>query len=318
MKKESINTWFHHLEGENLFNKNDEKFVEYRKKWEEWPISFNIENFPLFLDIEVTNVCNLRCPFCSTTISGDRYKKGFISKEIVEKVIDEGYNNGLYGAKFNIRGEPLLHKHISHFVKYAKNKGLIDVYFNTNALLLTEEISYKLIESGLDRISISFEGYTKEVYEKNRVGSNYEKVLDNIEKLQILKSKLNVNYPKIRIQTVKVKNEFSIEKYKEFWKDKVDEVAFLDYKDMDVKNKGIISSWKCPQLWQRMAVLWDGTISPCNHDDELLISLGNVNNISIKKCWNSDKIIKLREIHKLGKSHKIKACNGCYLRGSLV
>ena len=318
MKKESINTWFHHLEGENLFNKNDEKFIEYRRKWEEWPVIFNIENFPLFIDIEVTNTCNLRCPFCSTTISGSKNKKGFISKENVEKIIDEGYDNGLYGVKFNVRGEPLLHKDICDFVKYAKKKGLIDVYFNTNALLLTEEISYKLIEAELDRISISFEGYTKEVYEKNRVGSNYEKILNNVEKLQLAKCKLNVDYPKVRIQTINIKNEFSVEKYKEFWKDKVDEVAFLDYKDMDVKNKGKVSSWICPQLWQRMAVLWDGTISPCNHDDECLISLGNIDDVSIEECWNSNKIMKLRDIHKKGVSHRIRACDGCYLRNSLI
>ncbi len=318
MKKESINTWFHHLEGENLFTKNDEKFIEYRKKWEEWPKIFNIENFPLFIDIEVTNACNLRCPFCSTTVSGNKNKKGFISKENVKKIIDEGSDNGLYGVKFNIRGEPLLHKDISYFVKYAKKKGLIDVYFNTNAFLLTEEMSYKLIEAKLDRISISFEGYTKKVYEENRVGSNYEKVLNNIEKLQIIKSKLNVNYPKIRIQTVMIKNAFSIEKYKEFWKNKVDEVAFLDYKDMDVKNKGIVSSWICPQLWQRISVLWDGTISPCNHDDESLTELGNIDDISIKECWNSDKIMKLRDIHKIGLSHKIESCNGCFLRNSEI
>ncbi|KKM01460.1 hypothetical protein LCGC14_1794190 [marine sediment metagenome] len=64
----------------NLFEKNDEKFVEYRRKWEEWPVIYNIEDFPLFIDIEVTNKCNLKCPFCSTTISGNKNKKGFIKK----------------------------------------------------------------------------------------------------------------------------------------------------------------------------------------------------------------------------------------------
>ena len=318
MKKGSINTWFHHLSGENLFKKKDKRFIKYRKKWEEWPVIYNIEDFPLFIDIEVTNKCNLKCPFCSTTISGNKNKKGFIFKKYVERIIDEGSDNGLYGVKFNIRGEPLLHSEISYFVKYAKKKGLIDVYFNTNALLLTEEMSNKLIEAGLDRISISFEGYTKEIYESNRVGSNYEKVLNNIEKLQFIKSKLNVKYPRVRIQTIKMDNVFSIEKYKSFWKDKVDEVAFLDYKDMGIKNKGIVSSWSCPQLWQRMSVLWDGTIFPCNHDDECLISLGNIDDISIKECWNSNKLEYLRKMHKNKLAHKIEACDGCFLRNSLI
>ena len=136
MGKKLVNTWFHHLSGENFFEKNDKKSIEYRKKWEEWPNTFKIENFPLFIDIEVTNICNLKCPFCSTTISGNKNKKGFISKKNVEKIIDEGSDNGLYGVKFNIRGEPLLHSDISYFVKYAKKKGLIDVYFNTHIFII--------------------------------------------------------------------------------------------------------------------------------------------------------------------------------------
>ncbi len=80
---------------------------------------------------------------------------------MVKKIIDEGADNGLYGAKFNVRGEPLLHKEIDKIVYYAKKKGLIDVYFNANALLLNEEMCKRLIDSRLDRISISIEGYTK-------------------------------------------------------------------------------------------------------------------------------------------------------------
>ena len=313
MNNKDINTWFHHLGGKDLFKKTDEKFVEYRKKWQEWPKTFDIGNFPLFIDIEVTNVCNLKCPWCVTTISGKKDKKGFISKERVEKIIDEGKDNGLYGIKFNIRGEPLLHPSIDYFVEYAKRKGMVDVYFNTNAVALTERISNKLIDAGLDRISISFEGCTKEIYEKNRVGANFELVLKNIESLINIKNKLNIDHPKIRIQTIKLP-EIDIEEYGRFWKEKVDEVSYLDYKDMGNKKKGTVSSWVCPQLWQRMAVLWNGDIFPCNHDDEQSIKLGNIDSLSIKDGWESLDIKRFRYIHRQGLAHTINACDGCYLR----
>ena len=174
--------------------------------------------FPLFLDIEVTNECNLHCPFCQYAGMRGKVKKGRITTGIIKKIIDEGADHGLYGVKFNIWGEPLLHPKIHEFVKYAKQKGLIDVYFNTNAMLLDEGASRKLIAAGLDRISISFEGYTKSVYEKYRVGSNYEKVLSNIENLQALKKKLEVKYPKIRVQTVMLPDlENSFQEYRDFW-----------------------------------------------------------------------------------------------------
>ena len=108
----------------------------------------------------------------------------------------------MYGVKFNIRGEPLLHPEICDFVKYAKDKGLIDVYFNTNAMLLDGNMAKKLIDAGLDRLSISFEGYTRDVYEKYRLGSKFDTVLQNIDSMMELKQKFGVAHPKIRVQTV--------------------------------------------------------------------------------------------------------------------
>ncbi|MBI4680528.1 MAG: radical SAM protein [Nitrospirae bacterium] len=313
------NSNYHHIDGENLFEKEDSRFREYRKKWKGWPEKFYIGEFPLFIDVEVTSACNLKCPFCATTFRGDIIKKGFMSFELCKKIIDEGANNNLYGVKFNIRGEPLLHPRIHEFVKYAKDKGLIDVYFNTNAMLLNEETSQKLIDGGLDRLSISFEGYTKEVYEKYRVGAVFETVLTNIERMQSMKKRLNVNHPKIRVQSVMLPDiENFFDEYKRFWSKRADEVGFLDYKEMKQKKPGIKFPWACPQIWQRMAVWWDGTILPCNHDDDGLLALGDADKTSIKETWLSERLNGIRNAHRKGMSHEISACDGCYLRDSEI
>ncbi|MFA5148723.1 MAG: radical SAM protein [Candidatus Omnitrophota bacterium] len=314
-----VNANFHHIAGSDLYVRADERFKEYRKRWKEWPESFHAGKFPLFIDVEVTSACNLKCPFCATTFRGNEIKKGFMAPDTLKKIIDEGRENGLYGVKFNIRGEPLLHPKIDEFVKYAKESGLVDVYFNTNAMLLTDRVANKLIDAGLDRISVSFEGYTKEMYESNRVGADYQTVLDNIENLQKLKKRLNVAFPKVRIQTVMLPDIKPIfDKYKEFWSGRVDEVAFLDYKEMKVKKKGVKYPWACPQIWQRMAIWWDGTILPCNHDDDGLLALGNVSESSISEAWQSEELNRIREAHKNGLAHQIGACDGCYLRASEI
>lgn len=323
MKKGKVvieaNANFHHAGGENLFNRDDAIFKEYRQKWKKWPESFYVGDFPLFIDIEVTSNCNLRCPFCATTYLGKKIKRGFITSDHVKRILDEGSQNGLYGVKFNIRGEPLLHPQIHEFVNYAKEKGLVDVYFNTNAVLLSEDIAIKLIEAHLDRLSISFEGYTKEIYEKCRVGAEYNKVVSNIAMLKELKSRLGVDYPKVRIQTVMLPEvEQVFDDYKKFWVERVDEVDFLDYKQMKGKRKEVSYPWACPQIWQRMAVWWDGTILPCNHDDEGLIALGNIDTMTIEQAWHSERIKNIRDMHKQGMSQAITACDGCYLRDSEI
>lgn len=314
-----VNANFHRVAGRGLFRKSDSRFKTYRENWQKWPQGFQVGEFPLFIDIEVTSICNLKCPFCATTFWRKKIKNGFVSFETVKKIINEGRENNLYGVKFNLRGEPLLHPEIHNFVKYAKENGLVDVYFNTNALLLTEQVSKRLIDAGLDRLSISVEGYTKDVYEKYRVGSNFETILTNIKNLQLLKKRRGVTHPKIRIQAVLLPElQPNFMEYKRFWAKYADEVAYLDYKEMKKKNKGIKYPWACPQVWQRMAVWWDGTVLPCNHDDDGLLALGNIHKISIKEAWHSDKLSHLRDVHKKGLADKISSCDGCYLRDSEI
>ncbi len=313
-----VNANFHILKRDAVSN-DDSRFLEYRRRWKEQPEKFDAGPFPLFIDIETTSACNLKCPFCATTYRSKLIKKGFICFDLVKKIIDEGADNGLCGVKFNYRGEPLLHSEICKFVSYAKEKGLIDVYFNTNAVLLDKDMSRRIIESGLDRISISIEGFTKEVYEKYRVGGSFQTVLSNIKNLQFEKNRLGVRYPRVRVQTVLV-DEISRDKdsYQRFWSAIADEVAYLDFKEMKERKKGFEFPWACPQIWQRMQVWWDGTMVPCNHDDDAGLCLGNIKDTTIKEAWNSEFLHKIRDKHRNGLAYQIPSCDGCYLRDSEV
>jgi len=307
----------HTIGGVSLWAGADAKYREYRRQWRENPCDFIVADFPLFLDIEVTSRCNLKCPFCATTYRGKKITRGDLSYELLKKIIDEGAGQGLYGVKFNIRGEPCMHPELDKFVKYAKEKGLIDVYFNTNALLLTEALSRKLIDAGLDRISISIEGYSKEVYEKYRVGGKFATLMRNLETLIAEKTKAGVTHPRIRIQSIMIPELVDdLDNYKNHWETYADEVAYLDFKVMKQKKKSETTDWVCPELWQRMGIFWDGTILPCNHDDDGLLQLGNAATDRIRDCWHSPRLTEIRELHKQCRAHEIDACDGCYLRDS--
>jgi radical SAM protein with 4Fe4S-binding SPASM domain len=310
-----VNANFHTIAGKSVVDRDDLRYREYRKKWEDWPVHFMAGEFPLHLDIEPTNLCNLRCPFCATTYN--KYKQGFMKEKIWKKILDEGGKNELYSLKFTYRGEPLLHPDLSKMVRYAKDAGIMDVYFNTNAVRLNEKNIHSLIDAGLDRISISFEGFTKEVYEKYRVGAVFEDVVKNIESLRDIKKELGTDKPLVRIQTVLVPEIRNIpQDYATFWSSRSDEVAYLDMKDEEGNpdHRGIISSWACPQLFQRLTITWEGTIIPCVHDIYEWMPLGNIETISIKEAWQSVKEREYRLLHKHGKAHEIKSCDRCPLR----
>ena len=129
-----------------------EKFIEYRKKFN---AASNFElrtEFPLYMQIELNQICNLRCPMCSITIPKARQK--YITEERMnwntyEKIILEGEKYGCPSMNPQGTNEPLLDPKFEDYIKFASKHGFIDITMNTNATLLSEERSKKLLESGL-------------------------------------------------------------------------------------------------------------------------------------------------------------------------
>jgi len=247
----------------------------------------------------------------------DKNKTGNMDLSLYKKIIDEGAEHRLWGVKLSYRGEPLLNKNIMEMILYAKRKGIMDVYFNTNGMLLSEEMSREIIDAGLDRISISVEGTDPDLYEKMRINAKFDTVLKNVNRLMELREKMKIGHPKIRVQSVNYSG-FDIEDYRHFWLDYCDEVAMLDFTDMSTRDSGLIRDWACPQLWQRMTIEWDGTVFPCNNDDLRLISPGNVNNRTVHECWHDGMVSNVRVLHQNGRSHEIKDCDGCPWRTAQI
>lgn len=313
----NINTNFHTLWGTNTADAvRDATYEMYRHLWYENPSMSISRDFPLFLDIEASSVCNLRCPHCVHGQAGfyDRHDAGYMPWEMYVDIIDEAAAEGCYGCKYHsiARGEPLMSMLLERMVAYAKKKGLIDVYLNTNGVLLDHVRSAALLDAGLDRISFSVDGLNG-TYEQMRPGARFEKVVYKI--IQFLNWRATGNYnTKVRVQTVRLPG-IDLDQYVQYWKgmlDETDEVAVVDYKDMG-RRRYVEGKWRCPQPWQRLSVLWDGSILPCNHDDRQYAKLGMFPEMTLKKAWQGHGIGMIRDAHRRGAGALVAACNGCYL-----
>ncbi|MFH1327488.1 MAG: radical SAM protein, partial [Candidatus Bathyarchaeota archaeon] len=128
----------------------DSRYRGYRKKWDNHPLKKIVAEFPLHVDIEATNACNLHCPMCYGRES--RGKSSFIDFGLFKRVIDCGAKYGLPSINLSWRGEPFLHPQLIDMIKYAKENEVVDVRINTNGVLVDAEKCKELLESGLDRI----------------------------------------------------------------------------------------------------------------------------------------------------------------------
>ncbi len=318
MVRATANSNFHSLAGSALPTDAGAEFKEYRRCWHENPKNFILRDFPIHIDIEVTNRCNLRCTFCDKLPLLKPGQIGDMDLSLYREIIDEGSEHSLWGAKLSYRGESLMHPDIIEMVSYAKKKGILDLYLNTNGMLLKDGMADRLIDAGLDRISISVDGTDPAEFEKMRKGARFDAIMRNIDRLMDLRQKKNAPNPKIRVQTVRLPS-IDLEEYTRFWSSRCDEVATVDYKISESRTADLIEpDFACPQLWQRMTIEWNGDIIPCNNDDYRRLSPGNVKTKSVHECWHDSRVREARELHKKGLSHAVEACNGCPWRTTQI
>ena len=312
------NSNFTALGGNSPHDRDDPAYREYRRRWTEYPATFHTAEFPIHLDLETTSRCNLRCTFCDKLPLLGPERLGDMDFDLFTRILDEAGQNGLASLKLSYRGEPLLHPRLADLVAYAKAQKVLDVYFNTNGMLLTQARARALIEAGLDRISVSVEGIDPEAFERERVGARFDTIVRRLDELLALRERLGVAHPRVRVQTVRLPG-LDLEAYARFWSNHADETAAVDYKAVEDRRLSLIDAgFACPQLWQRMTVEWDGTVLACNNDDFRRLSPGNAATRSIRDCWLDQTVVRARELHRLGRSHEVAACDGCPWRTAQI
>jgi len=313
-KETKVNSGHYQILGTDKFDDGEKSFskeyFEYRKKWQDNPKQRIVGDFPLHLDIESTNNCNLKCTMCGRNWMKE--KLGFIDFDLFKKIIDEASKYKLPSIKLNYRGEPLLHPDLPKMVKYAKDKGILEVQFNTNGLLLSEEKAEELIDAGLDRIIFSFDGATKETYEKIRRGSDYDKVIKNIKYLVSLRNKKGLKRPLVRVQMVKMtENAQEVEEFIKMWTPIANKVAISTVIDFLAKECKENEHFPCPQIYQRLMICWDGEVRMCCGDWYGKFGLDNVKERSLYDIWHGEKINRVRKLHSEGKFNEVPACASC-------
>ncbi|MBU1863844.1 MAG: radical SAM protein [Candidatus Omnitrophica bacterium] len=155
------------------------------------------EALPSYAQIEITNVCNLTCPMCfKHFINVDEKHMDY---DVFKNVIDR--LKGVHSIVLCGYGEPLCHPKIFDAITYCKTKGF-DVDLTSNGLLLnTNEKIERLISSGLDGITFSFESISN----INEIAHPNQKALDNVRSLLAAKQFRHRNRPAITLQTLMIK-----------------------------------------------------------------------------------------------------------------
>ena len=290
--------------------------------------------YPVSISFEPTTSCNLRCPECPSGLRAFTRPTGMLQQDFFRNTIDEIHRELLY-LIFYFQGEPYLNPDFLDMVKYAHSKGIYTAT-STNAHYLNDDNARRTIESGLDRLIISIDGTTQDVYQQYRVGGKLEKVLEGARNIVKWKKKMNSKTPFVFFQFLVVKpNEHQIEDVKRLAAEiGVDQVRFktaqvYDYetdpnqlipendkfsryrKNPDgtytAKNKLANRCWK---MQHANVITWDGLVVPCCFDKDATHQLGDLKKQSFKTIWKSQSYQAFRTKLMTGRKN-IDICANC-------
>lgn len=175
---------------------------------------------PLVVVWDINRKCDARCICCNYWKEGFSGASGELVRKEKMKIIQKLSKAKVYLLSFS-KGEPLLSEDLLDLIIEAKKEGLL-VNISTNGSLL-EEKAAKLIESGVDFITISIESHISEVHDKIR---GYKGLFDKIERgIEAIKRIGRKNRPYIIVRKLVDRKTFLfLEDYVSYWEDKVDEI----------------------------------------------------------------------------------------------
>jgi len=275
---------------------------------------------PYFINLEPTGFCNLHCKVCSYTHARG---KGYMDLNLAQKTIAEAAQFGVSEVRFFLAGEPLFHPHLGELIKSARQQGLL-TQVHTNATILDGKHSAILLESGLDTLSLSFDGETAEEYEGVRIGSKFQPTLDNILGFLRMKKAGGHHLPYTTLQVIKLNQAGNFTsptlspQFKQLFEglpvDRflvIHPFAWPGQEPQEFVRPVGKKYFPCPILWQSLSVGWDGRILGCCGDLNGVMTLGDVRTDHLQDVWNGDKIVEMRRRHIRGEQNSIPLCQGC-------
>lgn len=279
--------------------------------------------FPAEIQIETNTICNATCIMCPYQQVSKELPKGRMDLSLYEKILTEcARETTLRRIEPFLNNEPFTDPRIIDWIRLAKQMvPQAAVTITTNGSLLKPKDTDRLIHSGLDAIWFSFNGATKETYEKI-MGLSFDTVKHNIDYLLSVKPNTLRVFTNM-IDTVPMQGEVA------------DNIRYWESRGVGsgvsplVNRAGNVSNFErlnyqpiserpvrtCDLVFHKMYVGYNGDVLLCCMDWRRKVVLGNVRLQSLREIWNGTPYRRYRRFLEQGRSRELELCSVCtYIR----
>ena len=264
-----------------------------------------IRQFPKILRLEPASSCNFRCIHCPTGLDLNS-SLGIMSEDTFNKIYEKISKYSFKIIVLYHGGEPFLNRNFINIIK--KLKPLTNTIKTvTNGSLLNDSLIEQIIDSGIDIVEFSLDGVSPEQNNKIRIGSDFQKIAENIKKLIVLRNSRNLKKPQIYIANAQIpSNTHQLDNIKvpQYLQD-----TFREIGD-DIQYKlSYVMSWPglnlnpqpaklennfCDHIVNTFTIRWNGDVVPCCFDLINMMVMGNALIEDLDDIWNNEKYQKLR------------------------
>ena len=279
--------------------------------------------WPIFMQIELTNYCNLHCPVCPTGLGLLDRKPAAMDEDLFGKLLAE-VGPYLIVLALWAWGEPLLHPAIDKILAIVGKYNLVTLLSTNGQNLNDDAILSSLIDHPPTYLIVCIDGLTDETNEKFRVGARLAPILDGVARLQELKRQRNQSLPVLHMRHIAMKhNQHELPEVRQFARDhrfdmlsirglsiidspearhhdflpENDEYQSYSYNQGKRVSKG--DNFVCQMPFISPTVLADGTVVSCDQDFNAQQPLGVFSSqTSFADIWFGPKATEIRKVIK--------------------
>jgi sulfatase maturation enzyme AslB (radical SAM superfamily) len=270
-------------------------FIKYPYLGDLWPALMNEAAFRFktrrsyrltALNVELTNRCNLACSLCPRSADQPREERD-MDFETFRSIIDA--SPGIRTLLPYQWGEPLLSPILFKCIAYASGRN-IRTMVTTNAVLLDDEVSRRLVDAGLTRLTVSFDG-SLESHARIR-GVDAGEIKARVERFKKVRDGQGAACRLDVSMVVDERTEKEREAFRALFEPLADRIQFIP-RFISGNRKD-----RCRELWRGgLVILADGDATVCCVDDQGLLRLGNVKDHSPPELFNGPAMQALRRNH---------------------
>ncbi len=267
-----------------------------------------VPGLPPVLQVEPTNLCNLRCPLCPTGTGLSDRAGGMMSLATFDRLMDE-VGDALVLAILYGWGEPFLHPQMGYMIARCTELGILSLTSTNGQHVQTRAEALELVDAGLSALIIAMDGYRQETYQAYRRGGDLDKVKRCVALVAEAKRHRGSELPCTCLRVVVSRqNEGELADMRRFARKAGVDIfstktlgclAESDaYGQLETTERSLwryapgreqrrrAAPVRCPYPFRQPTVFWDGTVVGCEFDYNLETPWGRLAESSFRRIWN--------------------------------